>query len=91
VTRVRPDSLDWDAAAGALAGKRLNSMPAAELTAHWAQACAISRLTPLEEPPMDLPAVSLAAPPVPTPATRKARKPFKLHKVRQPRDPGQRS
>ncbi len=51
VTAVAPGTAQWAAAVPALAARRLNSAPAAELTARWAGSCRVSRLAPIEAPP----------------------------------------
>jgi hypothetical protein len=85
VGRVSPENDEWSAVVAELAGKRLNSLPAEQLGERWARQCVISRLSPADEHPLELPATSLAAPPIATPAARATRKPFRLHRVRKPR------
>lgn len=84
VTRLVPDTEDWDRLAPQLASKRLN-LPSEDTTGRWATDCVISRLEPSGDPVEagdSLPDDSLAAPPPPTPATRLPAKPFRLHRVR---------
>jgi hypothetical protein len=83
VERLLPGTEAWDAVAPQLAGKRLNSLGAADLAARWGRECVVSRLVPTDEPAEDLPDGSLAAPVMPTPAVRAARRPFRLHRVRR--------
>ncbi|WP_200215296.1 hypothetical protein [Micromonospora coerulea] len=87
VTRLRPDTEEWAAAAPLVAAKRLNAPgPSADLVRRWAaEGCALNRLAPAGPPAAgtDLPAASLAEEPRPTPAVRATRKPFRLHKVRR--------
>ncbi len=87
VTRVRPETEEWETVAPQLAGKRLNAPgTAGELVARWAAECVISRLTPIDDAVRagaDLPDGSLATEPRPTPATRSTPKPFRLHRVRR--------
>jgi hypothetical protein len=47
-TRVTPDDPLWTTVVPQLAGKRLNSAPAAELVDRWAADCIITRLSPSE-------------------------------------------
>jgi hypothetical protein len=83
VTRVEPETADWDQVVPQLAGKRLNAPgTAAQTQARWAAECVVSRLTPAGDPVMPLPDGSGAAAPVPTPAARRTAKPFRLHRVR---------
>lgn len=87
VTRLRPGTEEWEAAAPLVAAKRLNAPgPAADLVARWvAEGCAVNRLAPAGTPVAgtDLPAQSLAEPPRDAPVVRATRKPFRLHKVRR--------
>lgn len=46
VTRLRPDTPEWDALVPGLAARRLNSAPTAELVRRWAQSNVVVRLTP---------------------------------------------
>jgi hypothetical protein len=46
VSRVRPDSERWAAVAPALAAKRLNGPPVAELIDRWSRSASIMRLAP---------------------------------------------
>ena len=85
VERVQPESETWASVVPQLAGKRLNSAGAAELTERWAKECVVSRLVATDEPPAARPEGSLAAPPRPTPAARQTRKPFRLHRVKKRR------
>jgi hypothetical protein len=87
VTRLDPDSDEWEQVAPQLAGKRLNApMAAPELVARWASDCAIHKLAPAGEPVEagpTLPDGSHAEPPRDTPARRATRTPFHLHRVRR--------
>ncbi|MEV0427949.1 hypothetical protein [Micromonospora sp. NPDC050495] len=87
VTRLRPGTEEWEAAAPLVAAKRLNaSGPATDLVTRWAErGCALNRLSPAGTPVAgaDLPADAQAEPPRPTPVVRATRKPFRLHKVRR--------
>jgi len=87
VTRLRPGTEEWDAAAPLVAAKRLNAPgPAADLAQRWAdEGCALNRLIPAGSPVAgaDLPAGSLAERPREAPVVRTTRKPFRLHKVRR--------
>ena len=87
VTRLRPGTEEWEAAAPLVAAKRLNaSGPTADLVTRWAeQGCALNRLAPAGTPlaGADLPADAQAEPPRPAPVVRATRKPFRLHKVRR--------
>jgi hypothetical protein len=46
VTRLRPDTPEWDALVPGLAARRLNSAPITELVRRWAQSNVVVRLTP---------------------------------------------
>ncbi len=48
VRRLEPGTDEWTAVVPALAAKRLNSLPAADLIVHWGQSCVVSRLTPID-------------------------------------------
>ncbi|MFY1634362.1 hypothetical protein ACN27F_13965 [Solwaraspora sp. WMMB335] len=87
VSRVEPDSAEWESVAPQVAGKRLNtpdSLP--DLVRRWATECRLFRLAPvgtvLAAGPT-LPDGSLAAPPRPATVTRATRRPFRLHRVRR--------
>jgi hypothetical protein len=86
---IPPGSPQWDQAAAALAGERLNARDAVTLLDTWAAAATLTRLEPtgevLEQPGAYRPA-SRAAPPPPTPATTRGRLPRVLHR-RQRRAP----
>ena len=85
VSRLEPGSEQWTAIVPQLAGKRLNSAGAEDLTARWAESSTVWRLVPEGDPAEageTLPDGSLAEPPRPTPATTPAHRPFRLHKVR---------
>ena len=79
----RPLAPPWEAAAPQLANKRLNSAPAEDLVRRWAEQSVLCRLVPTDDPPMDLPDDSLAAPVAPTIAARPTPRPFRLHRVRR--------
>jgi hypothetical protein len=49
VDRVEPGSPQWDAVVPQLAGKRLNSVTAEELSRRWARECEVARLVPTGE------------------------------------------
>ncbi|MCZ7439950.1 hypothetical protein O7598_26355 [Micromonospora sp. WMMC241] len=87
VTRLRPGTDEWDAAAPLVAAKRLNaSGSATDLVARWAaEGCAVNRLTPAGTAVTgaDLPAGPLTEQPRPAPAVRVVRRPFRLHRVRR--------
>ncbi|SCG52742.1 hypothetical protein GA0070213_104387 [Micromonospora humi] len=87
VTRLRPGTDEWDAAAPLVAAKRLNaSGSATDLVARWAaEGCAVNRLTPAGTAVTgaDLPAGALTEQPRPASAVRVVRKPFRLHRVRR--------
>ncbi|HEX2771213.1 MAG TPA: hypothetical protein VHN18_02135 [Micromonosporaceae bacterium] len=89
VTRVKPDSEQWETAAPLVAGKRLNARGGTDqLVERWARECVLLRLAP-SGPPTEagdsLPHDPQADPPRPTPAARATRKPFRLHRVRRRR------
>src|SRR5262249_19586715 len=46
VTRLRPETPEWDALVPGLAARRLNSAATEELVRRWAQSNALVRLTP---------------------------------------------
>jgi hypothetical protein len=46
VSRVRPDSEEWDTVVPQLAAKRLNGPPARDLVERWTGTAVVSRLTP---------------------------------------------
>ncbi|MEU8259149.1 hypothetical protein AB0C02_00795 [Micromonospora sp. NPDC048999] len=87
VTRLRPGTEEWAAAAPLVAAKRLNAPgPVSDLMGRWAAAdCALNRLTPAGAPVAgaDLPAESLAEQPRAATVVRATRTPFRLHKVRR--------
>lgn len=87
VTRVTPDSEQWEQVVPQLASKRLNaSGDAGALAARWAAECAVVRLAPAGEPleaGPSLPDSSLAEPPRESPVRRRTRQPFRLHRVRR--------
>ncbi|WP_089156496.1 hypothetical protein [Micromonospora sp. NBS 11-29] len=87
VTRLRPGTQEWDAAAPLVAAKRLNaSGSATDLVARWAaEGCTLSRLAPTGTAVTgaDLPTGPLAEQPRPAPVVRTVRKPFRLHRVRR--------
>jgi hypothetical protein len=64
VTALEPGSPEWDAVAPQVAGKRLNSTPAAQLLERWQREAVLSRLVPLDDGVVELPDGSLAAVPV---------------------------
>jgi hypothetical protein len=85
VSRIRPDTPDWEPATTALSAKRLNASGAGTVD-RWAGECAVYRLTPVAGPARhgdQLPSDSLAAVPVPSDAARPTRKPFRLHRVKR--------
>jgi hypothetical protein len=89
VTRLVPDTDQWNVVAPQVAAKRLNARGTAnEVVGRWAAGCALNRLAPADGPPVaaggSLPDGSLAAPPRPSPAVRETRRPFRLHRVRRP-------
>jgi hypothetical protein len=77
VTRVHPDSPQWELVAPLVATKRLNATGGiAEAVRRWADECRLYRLVPAGPPLASgdtLPDGSLAAPPRPTPAARPTR------------------
>lgn len=79
VATVAPRTPEWEAVIPLLLGKRLN-LPDGEAAAQrWAEANAVTRLTPtgeLVESPGNLPADREDGPPPPTPATTYTRLPF---------------
>jgi len=87
VTRVEPDSEQWEAVAPLVAAKRLNAPGGtADVVRRWASECVLHRLTPAGAPLAageTLPDGSLAAPPRETGAARPVRKPFRLHRIRR--------
>ncbi|MEU1888613.1 hypothetical protein [Micromonospora sp. WMMD987] len=87
VTRLAPDTPEWETAAPLVAAKRLNaSGPTADLVARWAaDGCALTRLAPDGPPDAGeaLPDTSLAAEPRGAAVVRTTRKPFRLHRVRR--------
>lgn len=87
VTRLLPDTEDWETSAPLVAAKRLNAPgSAADLVARWATVgCALNRLVPAGDPlaGSSLPTASLAQPPRPAAVVRAARKPLRLHRVRR--------
>lgn len=88
VARILPGSEDWETVAPQLATKRLNAHGSAEeVVTRWVEtACAVVRLTPVEDATVtapDLPSESAAAEPRETPARVEVRRPFRLHRVRR--------
>jgi hypothetical protein len=87
VTRVAPETDEWQAVAPQLAGKRLNAPGTADaLAARWAAECVVQRLTPAGEPieaGAALPDTGHAEAPRESTAIRPARRPFRLHRVRR--------
>ncbi|PZF96640.1 hypothetical protein C1I93_13610 [Micromonospora endophytica] len=87
VTRVVPDSDEWETLAPLVGAKRLNAPgPTADLVARWAaDGCALLRLAPAGAPAhgAELPDDSLAEPPRPASVVRPTRRPFRLHRVRR--------
>jgi len=63
VTALEPGSPEWDAVAPQVAGKRLNSTPAAPLLERWQREAVLSRLVPVDDEVVDLPDDALAAVP----------------------------
>jgi hypothetical protein len=78
---VEPGTVEWDAAATELAGKRLNAPDGPAQPARWARESRITRLEPtgeVVEKPGALPSASHAAPPPASPATTVGPLPFVL-------------
>lgn len=55
VSTLAPGSPEWDAVAPQVAGKRLNSLPAAPLVQRWQREAVLSRLVPLDDEVVDWP------------------------------------
>lgn len=76
---------EWDAAAEALHGARLNEQDVDGQRARWSEHCLLARLVPQGDPlelPGAMPTGSHAAPPPPTPATTRGPLPFVLGRKR---------
>ncbi len=83
VERLEPGTTDWDDAAAALCGQRLNASQADPRAERWAADAVLVRLTPtgeLVEEPGRMPSDEGAAPPPESSATTIGRLPWVLHK-----------
>jgi hypothetical protein len=83
VGRITPRTAEWEAAAEALAGDRLNATDAARLLERWSASDTIVRLTPtgeVLEGPGRMPTTDTSAPPPDSPATTTGRLPWVVHK-----------
>ncbi|MEQ7008184.1 hypothetical protein ABN028_18600 [Actinopolymorpha sp. B17G11] len=83
VGHLTPRTPEWEGAAAALAGDRLNATDAAHLLERWSASDTILRLTPtgeVLEGPGRMPTDDTAVPPPDSPATTTGRLPWVVHK-----------
>jgi hypothetical protein len=88
VTRVPPDSDEWQRAIPELGPKRLNSLDSENQAERWALECTLLRLEPtgrVTEAPGEMSEDAGSAPPPATPATTSGPPPFVLGRARRSR------